>query len=124
MNNVSRRSLFLGALAIPAGLILPEALAKELTLPPPDVKPGDKLDFLPDRRGGSILHLDDFYNGPASEVIVMTGGEVQGVYRMTSLSRSVDWGPEYSVMGSGFHMGHRPGGYADIELQMTLQKMY
>jgi hypothetical protein len=85
---LNRRSLFLGALAIPFGVKVPDLIAEELSLPPPELKVGDKL-VLTSHRRESVLYLEDLMYGFAPVTVISNDGKVVGTFRVIDARQEV-----------------------------------
>lgn len=118
---LTRRSLFLGALAIPVGASLPKAIAAELSLPPPIIKTGDQIQ-LPRLHQVSVLDLDGFYEGNG-EVLVVKGTNVVGCFRIAGVSMGMNYGSVgVKNLDARMVLVHRYARYSgrrDLELQLV-----
>lgn len=123
MNDVSRRSFLFGAVAVPAGIALPAALARELALPPPEqAAVGQSLILLPGRMG-AVLDVHDLMNGQC-DVTLVDGKKVMGVFRVVETRMEVS--PSFVDVtrwndSASYH--HYKRGINRTELSFTLVEM-
>lgn len=118
--SVSRRSFLVGAVAVPAGIILPPAIAKELELPPAEPKPGERLIIygrLPEKRHRTVIRMADLRYGHSEIAIVDDDGSILGVYWINSMQMNVRY--ERLVHLDSRNMAVRYAGPTDIDLTMV-----
>jgi hypothetical protein len=116
--NVSRRGFLIGAVAVPAGVVLPSALAAELALPAPEPKPGERVIVygkMPQARRINIIDLNDAYFGN-TEVLLMQDGVIFGTYILTAMQNRIEYEHLTSIGNSNAYM---PRGPTHIDISMV-----
>jgi hypothetical protein len=116
--NVTRRSILLGAVAVPAGITVPAALARELELPPAEpLKTGDSVILQPGRRE-CVLYLDDLMNGDCRISVVQRDGRILGSYHIVEVSHHIDYDQNHVVNLRGIEREPMRYTYNKLDLKM------
>lgn len=118
--SVSRRSFLVGAVAVPAGIILPPAIAKELELPPAQPKPGERLILYgtpPMARHRTVIRMADLRYGNSEIAIVDDNGSLLGVYLVNSMQMNMRF--ERMVVLSRDRFEAHQAGPTDIDITMV-----
>lgn len=116
---MNRRSLLLGAVAVPAGILLPKAIAEELALPPPEIKPGDNLVIINERiKLGTFIRYSDLLYGSAGVTLLHDDGSVMGTFFAQRWEHRID---PYEVQF--LHSGETRAFPGPVSIDLTLRRI-